>query len=81
MSFGRSIAKRNLCIRGADSLHDSVKAFKPYKTVGDAQKQEKKREIREGIEQDKSAKRTVEAAELYKPHGSTLALCQKLGFG
>lgn len=59
----------------------SVKAFKPYKTVGDAQKQEKKREVREGIESGKASQRSVEVAELYKPHGSALALCQKLGFG
>lgn len=58
----------------------SVKAFKSYKTIGDAQKQEKKREIREEQEQGKASQRTVEVTELYKPHGNAAALCQVLGF-
>lgn len=59
---------------------DSVKALKSYKTVGEAQKQEKKREVREEQEQGKAAQRTVDVTELYKPHGGAMALCQTLGF-
>lgn len=58
-----------------------VKAFKAYKTVGEAQKQEKKREIREEKEHGKAAQRTVEVTELFKPHGGAMALCETLGFG
>lgn len=36
--------------------------------------------MREGLEQGKATQRSVEVVELYKPHGSALSLCEKLGF-
>ena len=59
----------------AEHATSRVKAFKPHKTLAQLQKQEKKKEIRDEQETSKSMARSVEVAQLYKPHGSALALC------
>ena len=56
-----------------------VKAFKPYKTVAQLQKQEKKRELREDKEAASASQRRIEVSQLYKPHGPSIELCKALG--
>jgi translation initiation factor 2D len=56
-----------------------VKAFKPYKTVAQLQKQEKKREIREDQAVASASQRRVDVVQLYKPHVQSIELCRELG--
>lgn len=61
--------------REAEYATGRVKAFKPYKTLAQLQKQEKNKETRDEQETSKGMARSVEVAQLYKPHGSAMALC------
>lgn len=69
--------KGDLNILSVNPMHQEVLTYQPHRTIGDREKQEERKAVREKTEKERVKEIVVQ--ELWKPHAQSIYFFEKIG--